>query len=83
MSEITVFDVIDEEAAVLPSFLKVLLEFSAYDSFIIKTGNTMKYKEILCQKYEILGNTLKYQEISFKFFVLCLTQSKKPTQLSS
>jgi hypothetical protein len=29
MSEITVFDVIDEEVAVLPSFLKVLLEFSA------------------------------------------------------
>jgi hypothetical protein len=33
MSEITVFDVIYEEVAVLPSFFKVLLEFSAYDSF--------------------------------------------------
>jgi hypothetical protein len=43
MSEITVFNVIDEEVAVLSSFLKVLLEFSAYDSFITKTGNTMKY----------------------------------------
>jgi hypothetical protein len=30
MSETTVVDVIDEEVAVLPSFLKVLLEFSAY-----------------------------------------------------
>jgi hypothetical protein len=44
MSEITVFDVIVEEA-VLPSFLKVLLEFSAYDSFITKIGNTMKVME--------------------------------------
>jgi hypothetical protein len=31
MSEITVFDLIDEEVAVLPSFFKVLLEFSAYE----------------------------------------------------
>jgi hypothetical protein len=57
MSEITVFDVIDAEMAVLPSFLKVLLAFSAYDSFITKTGNTIKYKEILCQKHEISGST--------------------------
>jgi hypothetical protein len=42
MSEITVFDVMDEEVAVLPSFLKVLFEFSAYDSFITKTGNTLQ-----------------------------------------
>jgi hypothetical protein len=28
MSEITVFDMIHEELAVLPSFLKVMLEFS-------------------------------------------------------
>jgi hypothetical protein len=49
-SEITVFDVIDKGVAVLPSFLKVLLEFSAYDSSITKTGNTMKY--------QIQGNTL-------------------------
>jgi hypothetical protein len=34
MSDITVFDVINEEVAVLPSFLKLLLEFSGYDSFI-------------------------------------------------
>jgi hypothetical protein len=40
MSEITGFDVIDEEVAVLP-FLKVLLEFSAFDSFLTKTGNTL------------------------------------------
>jgi hypothetical protein len=33
ISETTVFDVIDEEVAVLPSFLKVLLELSGYDSF--------------------------------------------------
>jgi hypothetical protein len=46
MSEITVFDVIYEEVTVLPSFLKVLLEFSAYDSLITKTGNTMKYQEM-------------------------------------
>jgi hypothetical protein len=46
MFEITVFDVIDEELAVQLSFLKVLLEISAYDSFITKTGNTMKYEEI-------------------------------------
>jgi hypothetical protein len=39
MSEITVFDVIDEVVTVLPPFLKVLLEFSAY--FISKTGNTL------------------------------------------
>jgi hypothetical protein len=51
MSEITVFDVIDEEVAVLLSFLKVLLEFSANDTFITKAGNTMKYQEIQ-------GNTL-------------------------
>jgi hypothetical protein len=51
MFEITVFDVIDEEVAVLLSFLKVLLEISAYGSFITKTGNTMKYQEIR-------GNTL-------------------------
>jgi hypothetical protein len=57
MSEITIFDVIDEELAVLASFLKVLLEFSAYNSFTIITGNTMKYQEILCQKHEISGNT--------------------------
>jgi hypothetical protein len=44
MTEITVLDV---EVAVLPSFLKVLLECSAYDSFINKPGNTVKYKEIL------------------------------------
>jgi hypothetical protein len=43
--------VIDEEVAVFPSFLKVLLEFSAYDSFITKTENTLKYQEIQ-------GNTL-------------------------
>jgi hypothetical protein len=43
--------VIDEEVAMLPSFLKVLLEFSAYDLFINKTGNTMKYQETQ-------GNTL-------------------------
>jgi hypothetical protein len=54
ISEITVFDVIDEKVAVLPSFLKVLFEFSVYDSFITKTGNIMKYQEILCQKHEIL-----------------------------
>jgi hypothetical protein len=46
MSEITGFDVIDEEVSVLPSFLKVLLEFSAYYSFITKTRNNMKYQEI-------------------------------------
>jgi hypothetical protein len=57
MFEITVFDVIDEGAA-LPSFLKDLLEFKAFDSCITKTGNTaMKYKEILCQKHEISRNT--------------------------
>jgi hypothetical protein len=57
MSEITVFDVLDEEVAVLPSFLEVLLDSSAYDSYITKTGNTMKYKEIVCQKHEISQNT--------------------------
>jgi hypothetical protein len=41
----------------LASFLKDLLEFGAYDSCITKTGNTMKYKEILCQKHEISRNT--------------------------
>jgi hypothetical protein len=34
MSEITVFDETDEDLAVFPSFSKVLLELSAYDSFI-------------------------------------------------
>jgi hypothetical protein len=57
MSEITVFDVIDEEVVVLPSFLKVLLEISAYNSFITKTGNTMKY-------HKTQGNTLPKHEIS-------------------
>jgi hypothetical protein len=57
MSEITVFDVIDEEETVLLSFLKVLLELSAYESFIAKTRSTMKYKKTLCQKHEISGNT--------------------------
>jgi hypothetical protein len=57
MTEITVFDVIDEEVAVFPSFLKVLLELIAYDSLITKTRNTMKYQKILCQKHEISGNT--------------------------
>jgi hypothetical protein len=38
--------VIYEEVAVLSAFIKDLLEFSANDSFITKTGNTMKYKEI-------------------------------------
>jgi hypothetical protein len=51
MSEITVFDEIDEEVAVLPSFLKGFLEFNAYDSFIAKREYTMKYQEIQ-------GNTL-------------------------
>jgi hypothetical protein len=51
LSEITVFDVINEEVAVLPSFIKVLLEFSAYDSFI--TGYTRKY----------FAKNMKYQEI--------------------
>jgi hypothetical protein len=44
MSEITIFDVIVEEVVVLTSFLKILLELSAYLSFITKTGNTTKYK---------------------------------------
>jgi hypothetical protein len=53
---------------VLPSFLKVLLEFGAYDLFITKTGNTLKYQEIQGNtknmKYqEILENSKKYQEI--------------------
>jgi hypothetical protein len=46
MSEINVFEVIDEEVAVLSSFFKVLLEFSAYVSFITKIGNNMIYQEI-------------------------------------
>jgi hypothetical protein len=57
MSEITVYDLIDGEVAVVPLFLKVLLEFSAYDSFLTKTEITSKYKEILCQKHEISVNT--------------------------
>jgi ABC-type sugar transport system permease subunit len=63
MSEITVFDVIDEEVAVLPSFLKVLLEFSAYDSSITKTGNTRKYFAKNMKYQEILENSRKYLEI--------------------
>jgi hypothetical protein len=43
ISAITIVDVIDKEVAVLPSFLKVILEFSAYFSFITKPGNIMKY----------------------------------------
>jgi hypothetical protein len=38
MSEITVYDLIDGEVAVVPLFLQVLLEF-AYDSFLTKTEN--------------------------------------------
>jgi hypothetical protein len=58
--------VIDEEVVVFPLFLKVLLEFSAYkcvyDSFITKTGNTMKYHKTqgnTLPKHEISGNTCK------------------------
>jgi hypothetical protein len=64
MSEITVFDVINEEVGVLPSFLKVLLEFSAYDSFITKMGNTRKYFAKNMNKQEILENGRKNLEIS-------------------
>jgi hypothetical protein len=54
--------VIDEEVVVLPS-LKGSLQFSAYDSFITKTGNTRKYfaKNVKYQK--ILENSRKYLEI--------------------
>jgi hypothetical protein len=55
MYEITVFDGIDEEVEVLPSFLKDLLEFSAYYHEILENivGIAQKYQEIP-------GNISKY-----------------------
>jgi hypothetical protein len=64
ISEITIFDVIVEEVAVLTSFLKVLLELSAFFSFITKTGNTSKYFAKNMKYQEILENSRKlFQEI--------------------
>jgi hypothetical protein len=69
MSEITNFEVIDEEMAVLSSFLKVLFESSAYNSFITKTGKTYNIRIL----GNILRNTKKYCD---NFSFSCLTPRK-------
>jgi hypothetical protein len=56
-----VFDM--KNMAVLPPFFKVLLEFSAYDSFITKTENTMKYQEIQGNNFPKTWNIRKYLKI--------------------
>jgi hypothetical protein len=63
MSEIIIFVEIYAEVAVLPSFLKVLLQFSACFAFITKTGNTMKYQEIQVNTLPKTWNIMKYLKI--------------------